>query len=209
MMVYIASVLFGLVVGSFANVCILRLPLNESLWSPGSHCPGCHRPLKIIHNIPVLSYLALKGMCAFCGTRQRTRPPRPKNRVPHARDEFVAGVAHHPGKHRQKPGPTGTANGAKRGYNAIGPQQRRFPSFRPVRYEDERAEVLSRQPMLLQILLGRGALQRRKAEPAIAIESEQPSDNSVAQAAFAVVEQDGVNGGKIILGRHRRVYFFS
>jgi len=66
---YVFSLLIGLTMGSFANVCILRLPKDESLIVPPSHCPHCGRPLKAIHNIPVFSYLALRGRCAFCRVR--------------------------------------------------------------------------------------------------------------------------------------------
>src|ERR1700733_15684384 len=68
-MPYLISTLIGLFMGSFANVCILRLPADESLSFPRSHCPRCGHPLKAIHNIPVISYLALKGRCAFCQAR--------------------------------------------------------------------------------------------------------------------------------------------
>lgn len=57
----------GLVVGSFLNVCIHRLPLGESLAWPASRCPRCRTSLKPYDNIPVLSYLMLKGRCRACG----------------------------------------------------------------------------------------------------------------------------------------------
>jgi len=63
---------FGLVVGSFLNVVIYRLPrmlegeTHETLSLPASHCPACKTPLKVWHNIPVVSYLLLKGRCGFC-----------------------------------------------------------------------------------------------------------------------------------------------
>lgn len=58
--------LIGLCIGSFLNVVILRAFSNESIAFPGSKCPTCQTPLKWYHNIPVLSYLFLKGQCAFC-----------------------------------------------------------------------------------------------------------------------------------------------
>ncbi len=58
--------LTGLCVGSFLNVVISRAFSNESIVFPGSKCPKCQTPLKWYHNIPVLSYLILKGKCAFC-----------------------------------------------------------------------------------------------------------------------------------------------
>ena len=56
----------GLVIGSFLNVCIYRLPRHESIVFPGSHCPNCGKPVKPYDNIPVLSYLLLLGRCRFC-----------------------------------------------------------------------------------------------------------------------------------------------
>jgi len=59
--------LFGLVVGSFLNVCITRIPENESIVTPGSHCPRCGTAIKPYDNIPVLSWLILQGKCRACG----------------------------------------------------------------------------------------------------------------------------------------------
>ncbi|MCM1339157.1 MAG: prepilin peptidase [Muribaculaceae bacterium] len=56
----------GLCIGSFLNVVILRTVSEESIVFPASKCPKCQNPLKWYHNIPVLSYLFLKGKCAFC-----------------------------------------------------------------------------------------------------------------------------------------------
>ncbi len=56
----------GLVIGSFLNVVILRTVSEESIVFPASKCPKCQTPLKWYHNIPVLSYLCLRGKCAFC-----------------------------------------------------------------------------------------------------------------------------------------------
>ena len=57
----------GLMLGSFANVCIYRIPRKESVIFPGSHCTSCNSPVKAIDNIPVLSYLILQGKCRSCG----------------------------------------------------------------------------------------------------------------------------------------------
>ena len=57
---------FGLVVGSFLNVCIHRLPLRESVVWPASRCPNCRAELKAYDNIPVFSYLMLRGRCRSC-----------------------------------------------------------------------------------------------------------------------------------------------
>jgi leader peptidase (prepilin peptidase)/N-methyltransferase len=56
----------GLIVGSFANVCIHRLPLGLSIVSPPSRCPSCGAPIRPWDNVPVLSYLALLGRCRAC-----------------------------------------------------------------------------------------------------------------------------------------------
>ena len=56
----------GLVVGSFLNVCIYRLPRKESLNWPGSHCTSCNRPLSWYENVPVVSWLWLRGRCRTC-----------------------------------------------------------------------------------------------------------------------------------------------
>jgi len=58
--------LFGLLFGSFLNVLIFRIPKEESVVFPSSHCPKCNNDLKFYHNIPVFSWLFLGGKCAFC-----------------------------------------------------------------------------------------------------------------------------------------------
>lgn len=58
--------LFGLIIGSFLNVCIRRLPDGASIVKPASRCPACHTPIKPHDNIPVLSYLLLRGKCRAC-----------------------------------------------------------------------------------------------------------------------------------------------
>jgi leader peptidase (prepilin peptidase)/N-methyltransferase len=63
---YFCVLAFGLVVGSFLNVVIHRVPLGESIVFPGSHCPGCNEPISPFDNIPVLSYLLLRGRCRRC-----------------------------------------------------------------------------------------------------------------------------------------------
>jgi leader peptidase (prepilin peptidase)/N-methyltransferase len=59
----------GLVVGSFLNVVIYRVPRGESLLRPGSRCPSCGTPIRPSHNIPVVSWLLLRGRCFACGQR--------------------------------------------------------------------------------------------------------------------------------------------
>jgi leader peptidase (prepilin peptidase)/N-methyltransferase len=64
---------FGLIIGSFLNVCIHRLPRGESVVWPASRCPDCKAALKPYDNIPVLGYMMLKGRCRSCG---KTISPR-------------------------------------------------------------------------------------------------------------------------------------
>jgi len=61
--------LLGAAIGSFLNVCILRLPRGKSLVRPGSHCPQCEKPIRFYDNIPLLSYLILRGRCRSCQGR--------------------------------------------------------------------------------------------------------------------------------------------
>jgi leader peptidase (prepilin peptidase) / N-methyltransferase len=65
----VIAVLFGLLVGSFLNVCIDRLPAGQSIVKPPSHCPACNRRLAAIDLLPVVSYLTLRGRCRYCGAR--------------------------------------------------------------------------------------------------------------------------------------------
>lgn len=68
-MIALIIFLFGLVIGSFLNVCILRIPAAESIvWQP-SHCPKCGTAIKPYDNIPVVSWLLLAGRCRKCKTR--------------------------------------------------------------------------------------------------------------------------------------------
>ena len=59
--------MFGSIVGSFLNVCIHRMPLEQSVVKPRSHCPSCNYLIPCNHNIPLLSWLQLRGKCANCG----------------------------------------------------------------------------------------------------------------------------------------------
>lgn len=65
----------GLCVGSFLNVVVSRAFSNESIAFPGSKCPSCQTPLKWYHNIPILSYLFLKGECAYCNEKISAQYP--------------------------------------------------------------------------------------------------------------------------------------
>ncbi len=66
---------FGLAFGSFANVVIWRLPRGESLSTPASHCPKCEKPIRWFDNIPVLSWVLLRGRCRDCGAPISARYP--------------------------------------------------------------------------------------------------------------------------------------
>jgi len=75
-MAYALAAIFGLVFGSFLNVCIFRLTAEEeSIVFPRSHCRACHQPISWYDNIPVLSYLLLRGRCRAC--HQRISPVYP------------------------------------------------------------------------------------------------------------------------------------
>jgi len=67
--------IFGLVIGSFLNVCIHRLPSSQSIVHPRSRCPQCGHLIRVYDNIPVLSYLILRGRCRDCGARISLRYP--------------------------------------------------------------------------------------------------------------------------------------
>jgi leader peptidase (prepilin peptidase)/N-methyltransferase len=67
--------LFGAVIGSFLNVVAHRVPRGESLLRPGSHCPACDAPVRPYDNVPVVSWLLLRGRCRNCGTRISPRYP--------------------------------------------------------------------------------------------------------------------------------------
>jgi len=62
----IAAFVLGLLFGSFLNVCISRLPLHESLWTPRSHCPNCQATIRWYDNIPLLSWMLLRARCREC-----------------------------------------------------------------------------------------------------------------------------------------------
>jgi leader peptidase (prepilin peptidase) / N-methyltransferase len=64
---YIIFIFAGLAIGSFLNVCIDRLPAKKSIVSPPSHCDSCGKALTALDNIPIVSYLWLRGRCRYCG----------------------------------------------------------------------------------------------------------------------------------------------
>src|ERR1700694_562282 len=75
MIVELLAALFGAAFGSFLNVVIHRVPREESVAFPGSHCPACAHPLHVIDNIPVLSWFLLRGRCRYCRAEISARYP--------------------------------------------------------------------------------------------------------------------------------------
>ena len=71
----VTALLLGLVVGSFANVCIHRLPLGQSIVSPPSRCPGCQALIRPRDNVPVLGWILLRGRCRSCRAPISVRYP--------------------------------------------------------------------------------------------------------------------------------------
>jgi leader peptidase (prepilin peptidase)/N-methyltransferase len=73
----IESIIFiiGICIGSFLNVVIYRVPKGENIAYPPSHCPKCNKKLKPWHNIPIISYILLKGKCAYCKEKISIRYP--------------------------------------------------------------------------------------------------------------------------------------
>jgi len=71
----VISAWFGLVIGSFLNVVIWRVPRKESVVAPPSHCPECGTPIAPRDNVPVVSWLLLRGRCRHCGTHISARYP--------------------------------------------------------------------------------------------------------------------------------------
>ena len=63
---YVIAFVLGSIAASFANVCIHRLPLRQSVVCPASRCASCQHPLRPWHNLPLVSFAALRGRCAFC-----------------------------------------------------------------------------------------------------------------------------------------------
>ncbi len=74
-MIFVIVLLFGLIIGSFLNVCIARVPLEKSIISPPSHCPRCKTPIRWYDNIPLVSYAMLRGRCRTCGQHISWRYP--------------------------------------------------------------------------------------------------------------------------------------
>ncbi|MDP3285827.1 MAG: prepilin peptidase [Desulfobacterales bacterium] len=75
MAINILAFIFGLCIGSFMNVCIYRIPLSKSIVTPRSMCPGCNILISAYDNIPVMSYILLKGKCRNCGIPISLRYP--------------------------------------------------------------------------------------------------------------------------------------
>jgi leader peptidase (prepilin peptidase)/N-methyltransferase len=65
--IIVFAFVFGLIVGSFLNVCIYRIPLKKSILSPPSSCPACNERIKFYDNIPLMSFIILGRRCRHCG----------------------------------------------------------------------------------------------------------------------------------------------
>lgn len=74
-LIWIYAALVGAAIGSFLNVCVSRLPAGESVISPRSRCPSCEHPIAWYDNIPVVSYLLLRGRCRACESRISAQYP--------------------------------------------------------------------------------------------------------------------------------------
>jgi leader peptidase (prepilin peptidase) / N-methyltransferase len=75
MAIFLIVLVFGLIIGSFLNVCIYRMPRDLSVISPSSRCPHCNKPIKAWDNIPILSYIFLGGKCRYCRNKISPRYP--------------------------------------------------------------------------------------------------------------------------------------
>ncbi len=76
MLFYVIIAVFGALIGSFLNVCIYRMPRNQSIIWPSSRCPSCNNPINYYDNIPIFSYyLLLRGRCRSCGEKISGRYP--------------------------------------------------------------------------------------------------------------------------------------
>lgn len=74
-MIYALIFYFGAIIGSFLSVVIYRLPRNLSIIRPPSHCPHCTNPIRFYDNIPIISYLILRGKCRYCSGKISLRYP--------------------------------------------------------------------------------------------------------------------------------------
>ena len=69
------ALVFGSVIGSFLNVCIYRIPQNIAIARPRSYCPKCSNPIRALDNIPIISFIILKGRCRNCDKKIRLQDP--------------------------------------------------------------------------------------------------------------------------------------
>ena len=74
-LIYLALFIIGLIIGSFLNVIIYRLPNDLSIVKPRSHCPSCKEPIQMKDNIPLLSFILLHGKCRYCPEKINLRYP--------------------------------------------------------------------------------------------------------------------------------------
>ncbi|CDI50615.1 prepilin peptidase [Clostridium tetani] len=69
MLMYVFMFIYGTIIGSFLNVCINRIPKGKSIVYPGSYCENCKNKIKARDNIPIISYIKLKGKCRYCNIK--------------------------------------------------------------------------------------------------------------------------------------------
>jgi leader peptidase (prepilin peptidase)/N-methyltransferase len=74
-MIYLPVIVLGTIIGSFLNVCIYRVPKDESIVRPASRCTSCGCPIRFYDNIPILSYIILMGRCRYCKAHLSFRYP--------------------------------------------------------------------------------------------------------------------------------------
>lgn len=75
MMILLIAFIFGAVIGSFLNVCIARIPKGQSIVHPPSHCPNCQASIPFYYNVPLFSYVWLRGRCRSCKESISVRYP--------------------------------------------------------------------------------------------------------------------------------------
>jgi leader peptidase (prepilin peptidase)/N-methyltransferase len=98
-----AALVFGAIIGSFLTVVAHRVPAGESIVRPGSACPACGEPVRWHHNVPIVSWLVLRGRCAHCGAVVSWRYPAIEAGTAVAFGAVVAARGVHPGLALQLP----------------------------------------------------------------------------------------------------------
>ena len=74
---FIILIFIGLILGSFCTVCVYRLPQNLSIIKPRSFCINCKKTIQWFHNIPLFSFIFLKGKCGYCQKKKNFKKKKP------------------------------------------------------------------------------------------------------------------------------------